>query len=98
MNNSRFVDEETIPLAEEEDYDHYNTLDTSREDETSFAEPDATDATSILQLRQKLKGDKIASLYRHLNVAGDPGLANIDRFMIKIYICIYIYIYIYIYI
>ena len=89
MNNSRFVDEETIPLAQEEDYDDYNTLDRSREDGTSFVEPDATDATSILQLRQKLKGDKITSLYRHLNVTGDPGLANIDRFMIKIYIHTY---------
>ena len=55
----------------------------SRVDETSFTEPDTTEATSNLQLRQKVKGDKITAFYRHLNVTGDPGLANIDRFMIK---------------
>ena len=41
------------------------------------------EATSTLQLRQKVKRDKISTLYRHLNVTGDPGLANIDRFTIK---------------
>ena len=34
MDNSSFVDEETIPLAQGEDYDVYNTPDTSRVDET----------------------------------------------------------------
>ena len=82
-DNSRFVDKETIPLVQEEDYDDYNIPDTSRVDETSFMEPDATQATSTLQLRQKVKREKITALYRHLNVTGDPGLADIDRFMIK---------------
>ena len=52
MDNPRFVDEETIPLVQDEDYDDYNT---SRIDETSFTEPDTTKATSTLQLRQKSK-------------------------------------------
>ena len=83
MDNPRFVGEETIPLVQEEDFDDYNTPDTSRVDETSFMEPDAIEATSTLQLRQKVKRDKITALYRHLNVTGDPDLADIDRFMIK---------------
>ena len=82
-DNPRFVDKETIPLVQEEDYDDYNIPDTSRVDETSFTEPDATQATSALQLRQKVKREKITALYRHLNVTGDPGLADIDRFMKK---------------
>ena len=83
IDNPKFVDEETIPLVQEEDYDDYNTPDTSRIDETSFTEPDTTEATSTLQLRQKKKQDKIIALYRHLNVTGEPGLADSDRFMIK---------------
>ena len=78
MNNSRFVDEETIALVEDEDYDNYNTPDSSRVDETSFMEPDTTEATSTLQLRQKVKQDKLTELYRHLNVTGDPDFADID--------------------
>ena len=73
MDNPRFADGETIPLVQEEDWVN----------ETSFTEPDATEAKSTLQLRQKLKRDKITALYRHLNVTGDPGLADIDRIMIK---------------
>ena len=83
MDNPRFVDEETIPLVQDEDYHDYNTPDTSRVDETSFTEPDTTKATSTLQLRQKVKRDKITALYRHLKVTDNPGLADIDRFMIK---------------
>ena len=83
MGNPRFVDEETIPLVQVEDYDNYNTLNTSRIDETSFTKPDATGATSTLQLRQKVKQYKITAMYRHLNMTGDPGLADIDQFMIK---------------
>ena len=83
MDNPRFVDEETIPLIQDEDYDNYNTPNTSRIDETSFTEPDATKTTSTLQLRQEVKRDTITGLYRHLNVIGDQGLADIDQFMIK---------------
>ena len=83
MDNRIFVDEEGIPLVhQDEGYDDYNTPNTSRIDETSFTEPDTTEATSTLQLRQKVKRDKITALYRNLNVTADPGLADIDRFMI----------------
>ena len=83
MDNPRFIDEEDIPLIQDEDYDDYNTLNASWVDETSFKEPDTTEATSTLKLRQKVKWDKITTLFRHLNVTGDPGLVDIDRFMIK---------------
>ena len=83
MDNPRFADQETIPLVHDEDHDDYNTPNTSRVDETSFREPDTTEATSTLQLRQKVKQDKFTALYRHLNVTGDPGLADINQFMIK---------------
>ena len=83
MDNPTFVDEETIPLVQDEDYDDYNTPNTSRVDEASFTEPDTTEATLTLQLRQKVKRDKITALYRNINVTGDPGFADIDRFMIK---------------
>ena len=52
-------------------------------DETSFKVPDMSEATSTLWLKQKLKRDKIVSFYRYLNVTGDPGLADLDRFTIK---------------
>ena len=83
MDNPRFLDEETILLVQDEDYDDYKSPDTSRVDETSFTESDTTKAISTLQLRQKVKRDKIAALYSQLNVTGDPDLADIDRFMIK---------------
>ena len=83
MGNPRFVNEEEFPLVQDKDYNDYNTLNTSRVDETSFTERDATEAASTLQLRQKVKRGKITALYRHLNVTGDPCLADIDRFMIK---------------
>ena len=75
MDNPRFID---IPQVQDEDYDDYKTPNTSRTDETSFIEPDTTEATSTLQLRQKVKRDKITALCRHLNVTGDPDLADID--------------------
>ena len=62
MDNPRSVDEETILLVQDEDYDDYNTPDTSRVDETSFTEPDTTEATSTLQLRQKVEQNKITVL------------------------------------
>ena len=62
-----FVNEEDIPMVEE-DYDDYSTPNTSRIDETSFAAPNGTEATSALRLRQKVKRDKLNALYRHLNL------------------------------
>ena len=83
MNNPTFVDEENIPLVQDEDYHDYRTPDTSNVEKTSFIEPDTVEATSTLQLRQRLKRDKIVSLYRYLDVTGDPGLADLDQFTIK---------------
>ena len=56
MDNPTFIDEEDIPMVhQDDDYDEYNTPDTSRIDETSFIEPDAIKATSTLPLRKKNK-------------------------------------------
>ena len=56
MVNPRIIDEEDIPMVhEDDDYNDYNTPNTSRIDGTSFTEPDTTKATSTLQLRQKVK-------------------------------------------
>ena len=81
MDNPMFVDEEDIPIVhqDDEDCDNYRTPDTSRI-ETSFREPDTTEPTSTLSLRQKVKRDKINALYRHLDVTGNPNLIDLDRF------------------
>ena len=47
--------------------------------ETLFTEPDAAKATSALRLRQKVKQDKLITLYRNLSVTVDPDL-YLDRF------------------
>ena len=81
MDNPAFVDEETIGMVhQDEDCDDYNIPNTSRVDETSFREPAITEATSTLRLNQKVKRDKLAALYRHLNVTGNLDLINLDRF------------------
>ena len=81
MDNIAFIDEEYIPMVhqDDEDYDNYRRPDTSRI-ETSFIEPDTTELTSTLRLRQKVKQDKINALYRHLDVTGNPDLIDLDRF------------------
>ena len=58
----------------------YDTPDVRRIDEASFIGPDASEATSTLCLRQNLKRDKLAVLFRHLNVAGNINLVNLGRF------------------
>ena len=84
MDNLEFIGEEIIPLVhQDEDYDEFNTPNTSRIEKTSFIEPHATEATLTLQLRQRVKRDKITALYRHLDVTGNPDLPDIDQFMIK---------------
>ena len=80
MDNPTFIDEEFIPLVQDEDYDNYGTPNTSRLDETSFARPDTTEATSTLRLKEKAKRHKLAALHRHLNVTGNIDLINLDRF------------------
>ena len=86
MDNPTFIDEEDIPMVhqDEGDYDdNYSTPDTSRV-ETSFIELDTQEkATVTLRLKQKVKRDKIIALYKHLNVTGNPGLADMDQFIIK---------------
>ena len=85
MDDPRFVDDEIILLLRDEDrdndYDDYNTPDTSNIQETTFTYPDTTEATLNLRLRQKVKRDKLAALHRHLIITGDPELADADRFM-----------------
>ena len=80
MDNPRFVDEEEIPLVQDEDYDDYRTPVTSRVDETSFTVPDTTEAASTRRLRQKVKRDKINALHWQLHVTGDIDLIDLDRF------------------
>ena len=80
MDNVRFIDEEAISLVQDEDYDNYCTLNTSRIDKTSFTEPDTTETTSTSRLKQRVRRDKLAALYRHLNVTGNLDLINRDRF------------------
>ena len=83
MENPTFVDEENIPLInQDEDYDDYPDTTPSRVDETSFTVLDASDTTSTLRPRQKLKQDKIVSSYRYLGVTGNRGLADLDQFNI----------------
>ena len=79
MDNPRFVDEEDIPLIDD-DYDDYNTPNTSRVDETSLKAPATTEATSTIRLKQKVKRDKLTTLYRHLNVTVNQDLIDFDRF------------------
>ena len=38
------------------------------------------ETTSTLRLRQKVKRDKLATLYRHLNIVGNLDLINLGRF------------------
>ena len=78
-----FADKEYIPLIQDEDYDNCGTPNTSRVDETSFIEPDTTEATSTLRLNQKVKRDKLAALYRYLNVTGNLDLIDLDRFKLS---------------
>ena len=81
MDNPRFVDEETMPLFQDEDYHNYGTPNTSVVEETSFSEPATKQATSTLQLNQKVKRGKLVAFYRHLNVTGNLDLIDLDRFM-----------------
>ena len=49
-------------VHEDNDYDDYDTPNTTRIDETSFTIPDTTEATSTLHLIQKVKRDKLSAL------------------------------------
>ena len=82
MENPTFIDEENIPMVQDEDCDDYRTPDTSRID-ASFMKPDATEAASTLRLRQELKQGNINTLYRYLRMTDETGLACLDQLMIK---------------
>ena len=76
MDNPTLVDEETIGMVhQDEDYDDYNTPNTSKVDETSFIEAATTEATSTLRLNQKVKRGKKK---RHLKVTGNIDLIYLD--------------------
>ena len=81
MDNLALEEEEAIGMLhqDEEDYDEYNTPDTSRV-ETSFIIDTQEEPTSTLRLRQKVKRHKIIAFYRHLDVTGNPDLIDLDRF------------------
>ena len=79
-----FVDEENIQLIQDEDYDNYGTPNTSRVDETSIMEADTSEATSTLRSNQKVKRDKLAALYRHLNVTGNLEQEQILGFLVHL--------------
>ena len=82
IDNPVFVDDEDIPIIHQDEdyYDDYRTPDTSRVDDRSFTVPDTAAGTSALRLRQKVKRDKQAALYRHLNITGNLDLINLNRF------------------
>ena len=81
--NIGFDEDDILLINQDEDYDDYRTPEASKVDETSFMVPDATEAASTLRLRQKLRRDKIVSLYRYLDVTGDLGLADLEQFNLK---------------
>ena len=78
MDNPVFVDEEDIPLIDDDDYDdelRYDTPETSRIEETSFT----TEQPVVrLRQRQRLLHDYIEDLYRYLEV--DPGNINLVQY------------------
>ena len=65
MDNPRFVDNENISLAHDEDrdndYDDYNTPNTSIIQGATFTVPDTMQTTSTLWLREKGKKKKKAT-------------------------------------
>ena len=83
MNNPRFVNEEEILLVQDEDYVNYTTPNTRWVDEASFMEPNTTEAKSTLGLNQEVRRDKLAALYRHLNVTGNLDLIEYKRFRLE---------------
>ena len=41
-------------------------------------EPTTTEAASTLRLNQTVKRDRLAALYRHLNITGNLDLIDLD--------------------
>ena len=75
MENPILADNENIPLVthhstdrdDNKDFGDCNTGNTCTVDETTFTTPSLQDnrPTSLLRLRQRVKEDKLATLYRH---------------------------------
>ena len=88
MESPIFGGHENIPLVNyhdkelegdnDNDYDDYSTPNTIKIGETKFPSPNFTDkqATSTLRPRQKVNRNKLAAMYRHLNVTDDLDLIN----------------------
>lgn len=76
------VREDDVDYDDDNDYHGHNTPSTSRVDEITLAISGSTDKqeTSILQLRQETKRDKLVALYMHLSINGNLELINIDPF------------------
>ena len=80
MKNSIFLDGEKVSLVTHndkdcngnhgDDYGYYNTPDINKVVETKFTTPSPTNkqATMTLQVRENLKQDELAALYKYLNV------------------------------
>ena len=70
MDNPRFVDEETIPLVQYEDYDNDSTLNTSRIDKTLYRHLNVTGDIDLIDLnRYRLTVDprKGATIFEFYN-------------------------------
>ena len=85
MKNPIFFDDENIPLViqnDEDDYDDYNTPNTTWANKTTFKISNTKDkeTKSTLLQRQKIKRNKAAALPYHLNIADNLDLINYDHF------------------
>ena len=84
MDNPTFVHDEDIPLIDD-DYDEeesrYDTLDSSRIEETSFIEQPAV----RLRQRNRLLRNYLENLYKYLNVDGNIDLVDTNLFKVEKY-------------
>ena len=87
MDNPRFVDEKDIPLIDEDDYNdeqsRYDTLDTSRVEETLFTTQDTTKHRddNLKQMNRELVRERVIDLYKYLGINnGNVDLVDIKKF------------------
>ena len=80
MNNPTFVDEETLEWFIKMKIMMITIHRIQARQIRSFTEPANTEATSTLWLNQKVKQDKLAALYRHLNITGNLDLIDLNQF------------------
>ena len=87
MDNPTFVHDEDIPLIDyndDDDYEEesrYDTLDSSRIEETSFTEQPAV----RLRLRNRLLRNYLENLYKYLDVDGNIDLVDTNLFKVEKY-------------